>query len=201
MANHVQGADGGTFEQSFSTPLMHASPYVGVMVLTGPEAIALAFSGISLLVSAAVAIREFVARALPIAWQYEVSQRESGTWVLRGREVQMANVGRRPMIVEGLGQASGDDGWGSVSGEHLRGENPTFPRSLAPGEVIGVFLPIERFPDVYAPLRFVEIRRRGLVGRALRRQSVKRSIVPVKRRSTIAADLAPAEQESAAAPT
>ncbi len=120
----------------------------------------------ALLVSLALAIREFSVRAIPFGWVHELSQTQHGAWQYIGQVAYITNVGKRPFTLEALGVMNETkDGVSSFVGEFtwmpddapIR--NPEAPLMIQPGELQTFRFPAARFPKGGPPLSMQIVRR------------------------------------------
>lgn len=136
---------------------------------SGPDW-ALLISALSLLISAALALREFSKRPQPIGHIEIIHRFEKDKWVTRGFRIVVGNLGQLPLALYSIGRASDDrDGTQGPLGEfeHL-GEiiaNPELPLTLQPGELVSFVLPDGRFSEGEEPFRFTYLKRRRFLWR------------------------------------
>lgn len=126
---------------------------------------ALLVAAASFTVSLLLAFREFTARPILVVWTWQVSVRREGHWQFGAHAIHIANVGRAPAIVTGVGLLRGTGAEGYIGQVEFAGHltpNPGLPLTLPPGEVATFMLPAPRFAEDAGPLGVQSLRRRRL---------------------------------------
>lgn len=146
------------------------------------DPLTLLVSSLSLAISFALAVREFAIRPIPLGWVEIAHQYWGEEWIVIGYRLNIANVGRRHIIVAAMGvQTTAADGVSGAAGsftwlpDQPPVENAEGPFSLAPGDVHLYLLPAEQRGDATLPLVAQIVQRnpwRFLPGRARTRRKL-----------------------------